>query len=265
MMIRIRDIASSTFGTEVSTPLIYSDGLSRYRDFQFGTTLSEIAERGHLKMSEARTIHQRPAVIQELQWQARSFLGSLSRADSVRNILFSFCNGELFRIVVTYDPDRTEGMTEEDLIEAISEEYGTAARPAAEIILTTTHLYNEGEKLILDRSEEVIARWENSQFAFNLFQYSSQNTFGLVAYSKRLDALAQSAMAEAIRLDEQEAPQRGRSVPSMRRPGERTNRPFALKPELESGEAKSVTRPLGCNQKLIFRGKYALDNLRWTR
>jgi hypothetical protein len=208
MMIRIRDIASSAFGTEVSTPLIYSHGLSRYRDFQFGATLSEIAERGHLKMSEARTIHQRPAVIQELQWQARSFLGSLSRADSVRNILFSFCNGELFRIVVTYDPDRTEGMTEEDLIEAISEEYGTATRPTAEIILTSTHLYNEGEKLILDQSEEVIARWEDSQFVFNLFQYSSQNTFGLVAYSKRLDALAQSAIAEAIRLDKQEAPQR---------------------------------------------------------
>jgi hypothetical protein len=43
---------------------------------------------------------------------------------------------------------------------------------------------------------------------FNLIQYSSQGAFGLVASSKRLDALAQAAIAEAIRLDKQEAPQR---------------------------------------------------------
>jgi hypothetical protein len=207
-MISIRDFASSIFGAEISAPLIDSQDLSGYREFRFGATLLAIAEQGHLKPSEARTIHQRPAVIQELEWQPQGFLSSSPRADSVRNILFSFCNGELFRIVVTYDPDRTEGMTDEDLIEAISAKYGTATRPVAEIILTSTHLYNEGEKLILGQSERVIARWEDSQFLFNLFQYSSQDTFGLVASSKRLDALAQPAIAEAIRLDKQEAPQR---------------------------------------------------------
>ncbi len=207
-MISIRDFASSIFGAEISAPVIDSQDLSRYRDFQFGTTLLEIAEQGHLKPSEARTIHQRPAVIQELEWQPQGFLSSSPRADSVRNILFSFCNGELFRIKVTYDPDRTEGMTEEDIIEAISAKYGTATRPVAEINLTSTQLYNEGEKLILDQSKRVIARWEDSQFLFNLFQYSSQGAFGLVASSKRLDALAQAAIVEAIRLDKQEAPQR---------------------------------------------------------
>ena len=40
------------------------------------------------------------------------------------------------------------------------------------------------------------------------FQSSIQSTFGLVAYSKRLDALAQASSVEAIRLDQQEAPQR---------------------------------------------------------
>jgi hypothetical protein len=45
MMIRIRDIASSTVGTEVSTALIDSQYLSRYREFQFRAALHEIAER----------------------------------------------------------------------------------------------------------------------------------------------------------------------------------------------------------------------------
>jgi hypothetical protein len=82
--------------------------------------------------------------------------------------------------------------------------YGTAAKPDAEIILSSTHLLSDGEKLISDRSEKVIARWEDSQYSFNLFQYSSEATFGLVVYSKRLDDLAQAAIVESIRLDQQD-------------------------------------------------------------
>src|SRR4030095_10593868 len=109
---------------------------------------------------------------------------------------------------VTYGRERTEGMTAEDFVEAVSAKYGTANRPAAEIILSETLLFNDGEKIISDRSEKVIARWEDSQYSFNLFQYSSESTFGLVVYSKRLEDLARAAIVESVRLDKQEAPQR---------------------------------------------------------
>jgi hypothetical protein len=160
-----------------------------------------------VKPSEARVIHERPVMIQELEWQS-PFTNSSQRVESVGNILFRFYNGELYHLVVTYDRERTEGMTAEDLIEAVSAKYGTATRPDAEIILSATHLLTDGEKLILDRSEKVIARWEDSQYSFNLFQYSSEDAFGLVVYSKRLDDLAQAAIIESVRLDKQEAPQR---------------------------------------------------------
>ena len=62
--------------------------------------------------------------------------------------------------------------------------------------------------MISDRSEKVIARWEDSQYSFNLIQFSSEATFGLVVYSKRLDSLARAAIVESVRLDNQEAPQR---------------------------------------------------------
>ena len=42
----------------------------------------------------------------------------------------------------------------------------------------------------------------------NLFRSTYQPTFGMLVFSKRLDPLAQTAIAEAIRLDEQGAPQR---------------------------------------------------------
>jgi hypothetical protein len=91
-------------------------------------------------------------------------------------------------------------MTAEDIVEAVSAKYGTATRPVAEIILSSTLFYNGGEK--------IIARWEDTQYSFNLFQPSYQSTFGMVMYSKQLDALARTAIVESVRLDKQEAPRR---------------------------------------------------------
>ena len=190
--------------TAAPTP---SQDLSRYREFQLGTNLPMVAKQIRVKPSDAKVIHERPAVIQELEWR-NPLTDSSQRSDSVGNILFRFYNGELYRLVVTYDRERTEGMTAEDIVEAVSAKYGNANRLTAEIILSSTRLFTDGEKLISDRSEKVIARWEDSQYSFNLFQYSSEATFGLVVYSKWLDDLAQAAIVESVRMDKQEATQR---------------------------------------------------------
>jgi hypothetical protein len=206
-MTSFRDLAVSIWGYEPS-PLPYSQDLSMYREFRFGADLLAIAKQAHVKPSEARMIHERPALIQELAWQA-PYKRSLPRADSVKDILFSFYKGELYRIMVTYDPERIAGMTAEDIVEAVSAKYGTATRPVAEIILSSTQFYNNGgEKIISDRTEKIIACWEDSKHSFNLFQYSYQSTFGMVMYSKRLDSLARAAIVESVRLDKQEAPRR---------------------------------------------------------
>ena len=183
----------------VSAPAIEPQDLSRYREFQFGMDLAAVAKLVDMRPSEAKVIHQRPALIQELNWQPQLSLAS-SQADPVRAIFFSFYNGELFRIVVNYDRYKTEGLTTEDVVEALSAKYGTATQPAAEVTFSSSQVYND--------SRVVIARWEDSQYSFNLFRSSYQPTFGMVGFSKRLDALARAAIAEAIRLDEQEAPQR---------------------------------------------------------
>lgn len=184
----------------VSAASIEAQDLSRYRAFQFGMGLPAVAKLADMKSSEAKAIHQRPALIQEMKWHPELSLSSSPQADPVRSIMFSFYNGELFRMVVSYDRYKTEGLTTKDVVEAISTEYGTATEPAAEITFSSSHVYND--------SEVVIARWEDSQYSFNLFRSSYQPTFGMVAFSKRLDALARAAIVEAIRLDEQEAPQR---------------------------------------------------------
>lgn len=207
-MINAIIIATTIFGVALAAPLIQAQDFSRYREFQFGMGLPAVAKLTGAKLLDAKVIHQRPAVIQELVWEALSFTHSSPRSESVKDIIFSFCNGELFRIVVNYDRDRTEGMTAEDLVESVSAKYGRASRPDGEITLSSTQIYGDGEKTYSSQSEKIIAQWEDSQYSYNLFRSSVQSTFGLVAYSKRLQALAQTAVVEAIRLDEQEAPQR---------------------------------------------------------
>ena len=112
----------------------------------------------------------------------------------------SFYNGELYRILVTYDRQATKGLTIEDMVEAISAKYGPATRPDVKISFPTNELYNSTEK--------VIARWEDSQYSYNLFRSTVLNTFGLVMFSKQLDAEVRSAVAASLNREGEEGRQR---------------------------------------------------------
>jgi len=92
-------------------------------------------------------------------------------------------------------------LTDEDLIESISALYGTPTTPVAKIVSSSpSQVYSD--------SENVIARWEDLQCSLNLFRFSYRSAPGILLFSKRLDALAEVAIVQAISLHEQEAPQR---------------------------------------------------------
>jgi hypothetical protein len=200
-MISIRSFVIFISLAVLSMPLIYAQDLASYRGFQLGMNLIAVAKQADVKPSEAKVIYQRPAVIQELEWRPQSSYSPSAKGDPVKAVLFSFYNGELYRIVVNYDRDRTEGLTDEDMIESISAKYGTPTTPVAKIISSSpSQVYSDSEK--------VIARWEDSQYSFSLFRFSYGFAPGMLVFSKRLDVLAQAAIVQAIRLNEQEAPQR---------------------------------------------------------
>jgi hypothetical protein len=170
--------------------------------------LSVATKQAGRKPSDVRSIHERPAVIQELDWQPQlPFLADPVKADPVKDGVLCFYNGELFRIVVTYDRYRVEGMTPEDMIDAISATYGIASRHAGAIPYHS--IYGD--------VAEVIARWEDSEYSYNLVRTGNQSSFSMVLYSKRQDALAEAAIVEAVRLDAQEAPQREIEVQKKKR------------------------------------------------
>jgi hypothetical protein len=183
----------------LGTSILAAGDFSSYRGFQFGMTLSAAAKQAGMNSSEATVLHQRPALIQQLDWRPRwPVQAKQAQADPVEDGLLSFYNGELFRIVVSYDRYRMEGMTSEDVIAAISQSYGVATKPAAEVEYHSTY----GE------AAQVIARWEDPEYSYNLVQTGNQSSYAMILYSKRADAAAQAAIVESVKLEAQEAPQR---------------------------------------------------------
>jgi len=118
-----RSFVISILLAALSMPLMYAQDLSSYRGFRLGMNLPAIAKQAGVKPSEAKLIYQRPAVVQELEWRPQSSYSPSAQRDPVEEVLFSFCNGDLYRIVVIYDQLRTEGLTDQDLIESISAAY----------------------------------------------------------------------------------------------------------------------------------------------
>jgi len=183
----------------LSAPLIHAQDLSRYRNFSLGTSLAAISKQIDEKPADASVIHEHPALIEELTWWPPQPYGPSRPAEPVGQIRFSFYNGALYRMLVTYDGAATKGLTDEDMIRVVSTKYGTATQPIALVNFPTNPAYHATEK--------VIARWEDSQYSLNLFQ-SFGDTYAVVLFTKQLDTQAGISIAESVKLEEQEAPQK---------------------------------------------------------
>jgi hypothetical protein len=184
----------------LAAPLLRGQDLSKYRHFTFGMSLTRVLERTDQKMADVKDIHGRPALIQELTWWPPNLPGTSFRSDTVEQILFSFYNAELYKISATYDRTSTEGLTAEDMVKSISAKYGPPTNIALEVKSATNEQYEMRQKLV--------ASWEDSQYSFRLVRSSFSGGFELVIYSKRLNAEAEVALAEAVKLEKQEEPQR---------------------------------------------------------
>jgi hypothetical protein len=181
-----------------------SQDRTRYRDYRLGSTLASVAALTKVSASEAKTLHQRPTLIQELDWRQPYVMSgsTMSQSDPVQRIVFSFCGDQLFRLVISYDRHRTEGLTDGDMIEAISQMYGAALLQAS-----STSVSGLPTSLAAEFGAP-IALWGDADYAVALYRSSFVSEFRVVVTSPQLDALAQTATAEAIRLDQHDAPQR---------------------------------------------------------
>ncbi len=172
--------------------------LSKYRSFPFGADLPAIAGQLGASASQAKLIHSRPALIQQLEWRPQP-LGPSTRKDSATDVVFGFLGGALYRIEVRYDRYEIEGLTLDDVVNGVSEVYGPATRPAAAV---------KTDRDSYDYRDEVAAWWEDPQYRFELIRSPSAGSFKLIGVLKAVDVSAKAAIQEAKRLDDLEAPQR---------------------------------------------------------
>ena len=164
---------------------------SRYRDFQLGASLAAVTGQIGANPPDAKTVHQRPALLQDLKWRPSFSTSSVAatRTDPVEEILFSFVDNQLYRLVVDYERHRVDGMTRSDMIEAISATYGTAVLvPGEGLEARSANGQDDGT---------IIARWTDADNAVDLLRPAYGDGFRLMVTSRRLDTVARKAVTEA--------------------------------------------------------------------
>jgi hypothetical protein len=201
-MITLRNIGTLGIGVLLSTQPVHGQAASTYREYTLGTNLAAVAGRAGVAVSEAQVVHQRPAMMIDLKWRAPYAFRSAEAVpvDPVQEIVFSFYDDQLFRIVVDYTRERTEGMTDADLIEAISATYGPVSRRAQKTLTPSSRLAQE--------TGAAIGAWGDGDYSAILYRTLYGAGIRLIVTDARLDALARTATARATRLDDLDAPAR---------------------------------------------------------
>ena len=180
--------------------LAFAQDLSRYRGYALESSLDAVVLATGARAAEAKTLHERPATIQQLEWRAPYVDSRDTPADPVREITFTFYNDALYQVIVNYDRDRTEGLTNSDIVESLSTAYGVPTLASAR-----TRMSPPAEAF---PDSIVVARWEQADSLLTLIRGSYSPEFQLILISKSLSARARTAVREAVRLDAIEAPRR---------------------------------------------------------
>jgi hypothetical protein len=175
----------------------------KYRDYTLGSSLNEMVAIDEPRITSPKTLHTRPGVIQQFAWRA-PYTGPHGD-DPVRDVVLTFFNDALYQIVVSYERDRTTGLTTEDVVRLLSATYG---QPLLRDGRTATHAVD------VDVSPDMalVAQWEDAGAVVSLWRsrLSFWPQFQLALVSRSLNAEARQAIVQAQRLDALAAPQRER-------------------------------------------------------
>jgi len=167
-----------------------------YRAFVLESSVDTVVASSGATASDTKVRHERPALIQELEWRA-PYTSSHEFADPVRLILFSFCDDALYQLLVTYDRGRTDGLSNSDVIESLSSTYGTPVPAAA-----------RNRPLDAASDTVVLAQWERAGSSLTLLRGVYAADFQLMLTSTVLNTRARGAIREAARLATADAPRR---------------------------------------------------------
>ena len=179
---------------------VASADFSRYREFALGSSLAAVTTITQTAERDRKTIATRPALLQQFEWRPRYMSGApVSGRESIDQIAFSFVDNQLFKIVVAYARERTAGLTNDDMLASLTAVYGA---PTV-----------SGQRAPRERSESAdtpvtLGEWRQADTSVTLQRSSYSESYSLVIVSLALDAVASKALADAVILDERDAPAR---------------------------------------------------------
>ena len=131
--------------------------LSHYRGVTLGDTVSVVADRLNVALSDVVVVHQRPTLVQQLTWRPHRLVsGTIVEPDPLAEMVLLFHLGRLVHVAVTYDRDRTEGLTNADLHDAFTRTYGTSMLLST--TLTPVHRLSSSKSSTLARRP--VSRWK---------------------------------------------------------------------------------------------------------
>jgi hypothetical protein len=157
----------------------------QYRTYWMGDDMSAVATQIGAPAPPIELVPSALGAVRELTWQAEyAHRDAASSSSPVARLVFSFYEDQLFRIVIDYAYHRTEGMTEADMVAAISDVYGPPTRRVQSTPLTFTR----GE-------DATIAQWVNGDSTIALLRFEPQESFRAIVSSARREALVRAAGA----------------------------------------------------------------------
>jgi hypothetical protein len=199
-MTTVRVVLTASVAFVLGVQPLLAQELSRYREYALESSVASVVTISGAREADTKTPHERPAKIQELEWRAPYVRAGSELADPVHDLLFSFYDDQLYQVVVTYDRERMEGLTNDDVIESLSATYGLPLLQARSRTLLVD--------VPVPAETTIVARWEDTSSLLILTRGTYSPQYRLALISKTLNARAQAAIKEALRLDAQEAPQR---------------------------------------------------------
>jgi CRP-like cAMP-binding protein len=176
-----------------------SDRFISYREFTLGSSVASVTSVTRITERDLKTVHSRPALVQEVTWQPRYMTGPPA-ADlaSINEMVFGFVDDQLFQMTVSYERNRTTGLTNADMIAALTERYGVPIAAPVRPRATSEAL----------DAPTVIAEWRQEDAHVALRRSRYNESFSIVITSLSLDAVARKARASAVAMDAREAPER---------------------------------------------------------
>ena len=183
-----------------TAPLGASVRYADYRGVTLGDSVDTVVARLQVERSAIRVIHEQPSLIQELTFRPNRYIsGQTITPDTLAEMVLTFHKGELVRVAATYDLERTQGLTDADLIELTSGVYGLSLLPSTGSAPASATL-----------GRRTIGSWGDGATFVQLWSEEVPRRAGLTVTAQIAGAVLDEASTIAARREADAAPQRER-------------------------------------------------------